>query len=679
MFESIYHAFNTNYAQIKEIAPHLADLGFTHIQFPPIQRTRVLSGSDLPLLQGQIKARELHLQEYESLCLKARAKEAAYPNHTFTYLLEQRIYYINQPLLRAIYSGLLAGSCNTKTKVDWVFSSGAWKRSRAAQIILSVYASKAPKKYPYYTLYREAELVVNAPTKPRADPGLQTKLADAYATHQRIQERIKSCSGGTVHADLLQQSAECKKSYMRLKSLESLHIQYEKSNAELATLSAAATELRKQCLNDFSDVDVPLPSHQAWSALFNIICVAEFLLHPPWWMIYQPVRLAVGTTMHGDTDELYNAIHACKRAGLYVIADIVVNNFAAIAGERDDWQPYAQNRGAQTLADTDAVNSVTGKKLQTLLLDALGTDDLSALTPPFECTTGQDPTQCWMSGALPQLNQDHPAVSEQQTKFMITLRGMGIDGVRIDAAAHLRPADCVRAIAMFPGLSYIEYVGGSESWRAYPDRAYSSVARLEDFAIGEDLYKHIFSEQAQFERIKNYGHVRLQRHENLDSVVMIVNHDQLMGSLPSAVFESLPSRRTYELSLAYLLQRIYGTPLLMPHDIEFMGVHDALRFRKQMAMSNIIREYVHIPEHGVVYIYKFNTNDECKFVSVFNLRESVLETVYGDVAALSFCWFRVDSEPGLNLVYNQTRSSWMRRYYRSRNGRRRGLTRRHPK
>ena len=61
-FNSIFHAFNMRYTRISELAEQLANLGITHIQFPPVQTTRKLSLMDYSLLTHQLDfiAKGLH-------------------------------------------------------------------------------------------------------------------------------------------------------------------------------------------------------------------------------------------------------------------------------------------------------------------------------------------------------------------------------------------------------------------------------------------------------------------------------------------------------------------------------------------------------------------------------------------------------------------------------------------
>lgn len=40
---SIFHAFNMRYTTIREIIPRLKELEISHVQFPPIQTTLVIS------------------------------------------------------------------------------------------------------------------------------------------------------------------------------------------------------------------------------------------------------------------------------------------------------------------------------------------------------------------------------------------------------------------------------------------------------------------------------------------------------------------------------------------------------------------------------------------------------------------------------------------------------------
>jgi hypothetical protein len=396
-------------------------------------------------------------------------------------------------------------------------------------------------------------------------------------------------------------------------------------------------------------IKIALPAFNSTVAKhwLNVVSIAELLVYSPWWLIYQPVELAIGDTLLGTKSDILHAIGACNNAGLSVISDIVVNNLAATPGERDAWKPLSP----LPLANTNTLLEVEGyispetiQKAKTLLKSAFGSEDLSLLTPPYECKKGQNPLMCWMSGALPQLNQSHPTIKDTLYNFLQSLKDVGVSGVRIDAAAHLAPDVCDRIIREFQGLSYIEYVGDSP-------QLYN--VRLEDFAIGEDLYLRIFSEQAQYSRLKNYGWDKLSRVENADSVTMIINHDHIMGSIQSQVFQQLPSEITYELSIVYLIQRIYGYVLLMPHDLEFTSVQKALALRKKMKFAGVIHEHVYV-NGNYIHIEKYNKIG-CCFEVYINMNDTAIYTEYGIIEAYSFDYYELNPV-NIEQVFNNTQN-----------------------
>lgn len=253
------------------------------------------------------------------------------------------------------------------------------------------------------------------------------------------------------------------------------------------------------------------------------------------------------------------------------------------------------------------------KDVKLLLKNAFDDDSLDMLTPPYGSVEGQEPTVAWMSQALPQVNQDNQTIQSFQDIFLKSLVEIGADGIRIDAASHISPNHIKRLLDRFnihykneSDCSYIEYVGGAK----FNHDSYRRLnIRLEDFGIGPDLYKNIFVPNGNIDRLKNYGNTKLDREPNLDSVVMIVNHDHLMGSIKSEIMDLIPSRYTYQMSVVYLLQRIYGNILLMPHDISLPYVRDALKLRKKMFDMKIDKEYTD------TYKYRNGGSNQISFIS----------------------------------------------------------------
>jgi hypothetical protein len=605
------------YRDIAAQASEIRARGYTHVQFPPIQPTLVLSEHDGALLRAQVKASIAFLPQLERMVRNVREKVAVYAPHSFDFLLKERIACIGQPTVRALYTAVLEGAMTPHADYETVLRTGP---SAVAKAVLDCVARG--QRSPWYAMVRAADLVLEG-IDPNAAPDF-TALDAAVAV--AVADRT---------------------AWLRLK-----HERHRLAlSAELAGLLAAAAEQRAAVL-ECTEFTAPPTKPFGATALrhWNRTVLLEYMVYPPWWIVYQPTHLAIGPTPLGSMDDIKTAIRACAAQTLGVIADIVVNNLAAV-GERDAWAPMvATHPDAHTCADLLPTTPTPPHivRLRARIREALGTEDMTTLLPPFACGGTQEPTCCWMSQALPQLNQDHPAVQAAQHAFLAQLAAAGVTSLRIDAAVHMSPAHCQRIVDTFAALrgdaaaedlSYIEYVGGSESWRAFPFETYRHI-RMEDFAIGECLYKTLFGPRADLVPSKNYGGTCLSRHPSLESVVMLINHDQLQGTLPPDIYTDLPSRYTYDLSLVYLLQRIYGAVLLLPHQDTSPVVQQALAFRARMRERGIVREYVAVTADSTMFhSYKYDTTGTCVGWCTIDLTHARTEE------AVTFVWAPATAVP----------------------------------
>jgi hypothetical protein len=664
---TIFHAFNMRYSAIRDIIPRLVELGISHVQFPPIQKTRTFSEYDGELLRNQVHTYEKRLVHFNELCLKAQEKSIKYKGNVFDHILRAHIYYINQPTLRLMYNALVDGISYSEL-IQHTINEIRIHGSQIAKAFIEI--GFIGKKHRWYNLFQIADMILMGVnpllyTKEKFDSNEQqieniTLLLKSY--NKEISEYKKNKLNPPEN--IVTMHKEIKVSLLNLHRLKYQLTQSKLLYELIQTSPSLIQEIKGEKLNiNAHKFDLIKAKH-----LLNCIHFYELIVYPPWWLIYQPVQLAIGDTFLGTRDEIQEAVHTCTTHGIRVIIDIVVNNLAATAGERAEWASIANYEGDWKTHPHQAPIL----RLKQLLHDAFGSDDLNIITAPRDCKWGQEPTHCWMSLALPQLNQMHPLVQSKQNEFLKSLADLGVDGVRIDAAAHLSPEHCERIIQTFNsfknhcGVSYIEYLGGSESWRKYPFAEYHSRLRLEDFDIGESLYTEIFGARAQLERTKNYANSSLKRYTNLDSVVMLLNHDHIMESIPSKIFIDLPSKTTYDLALAYLLQRVYGHVLLMPHDISSQTIIRAIDLRKQMRKHHIVREYVDIYNNSVMISCKFDIHDDCVFISAFNLHNEAQPIMYGVLEAHSFQWIVNTNQfilSDISNVYNRTRNTFMRNCY----------------
>lgn len=187
----------------------------------------------------------------------------------------------------------------------------------------------------------------------------------------------------------------------------------------------------------------------------------------PWYFAYQPVSYRLQGRM-GSRDDLRKAIQSCRKAGVRVYADAVVNH---MTGGGNDANPYHRNPNAGC--------ATWGVKNSSLNINALGTAPESGPSPMFTQSyvytegsyTGKPPSQefpaahlgptdfhcerplnswtdplClnagWLSG-LTDINTEKDSVRERIADYMTDLLSIGFSGFRVDAAKHISPDNLV--------------------------------------------------------------------------------------------------------------------------------------------------------------------------------------------------------------------------------------------
>ena len=154
-FYTIYHAFNMRYKTIGDLASDVAALGFTHIQFPPVQPTRTLVERDGELIRAQVKKCREQLRSFSELCAAASEKKRRYTGFQFDYFLRQRVYYTNMPTLRLLHVLLLEG-----VSYDDLLASLGSAKTLSPIAVAICEASISGKRHPYYALKEAADLLL---------------------------------------------------------------------------------------------------------------------------------------------------------------------------------------------------------------------------------------------------------------------------------------------------------------------------------------------------------------------------------------------------------------------------------------------------------------------------------------------------------------------------------------
>ncbi|KAH3746185.1 alpha amylase domain protein [Pelomyxa schiedti] len=177
----------------------------------------------------------------------------------------------------------------------------------------------------------------------------------------------------------------------------------------------------------------------------------------PWYFMYQPVSYRFEGRM-GTTEDLRNMIYTCRKYGLRVYADAVINHMVGSGNDanpnhrsNDNGCNYFPNKNSSA-ADVSpfysqgysyTYNTHTDQNpLQEFPAVPYGPLDfhcerpLNSWTDPLELNAG------WLDG-LVDLNTEHEYVQQRIADFLTSLLSIGFSGFRVDAAKHISPDDLV--------------------------------------------------------------------------------------------------------------------------------------------------------------------------------------------------------------------------------------------
>ena len=122
-----------------------------------------------------------------------------------------------------------------------------------------------------------------------------------------------------------------------------------------------------------------------------------------WWWIYQPLGFYIGTNALGTKDDLKSLCQEADKYGIKIVADIVANHLAGdhsrIQNDLKDSQYWHQDIGPAQDGDR------------------------------YKVTHG--------TIGMPDLNTEHSYVQQCVANYVQELKGVGVDGIRWDAAKHI--------------------------------------------------------------------------------------------------------------------------------------------------------------------------------------------------------------------------------------------------
>lgn len=144
----------------------------------------------------------------------------------------------------------------------------------------------------------------------------------------------------------------------------------------------------------------------------------------PWFERYQPMSFKL-QTRSGSEEEFAQMVQRCRKAGVRIYVDVVVNHMAPAA----QTTPVIGTGGSEADPSTFDFPAVPFKR-----------EDFHS---PCAIQNYQNATEvrtCELS-ALPDLNQTKEHVREEIIAFMDHLVDLGVAGFRMDACKHMLPSD----------------------------------------------------------------------------------------------------------------------------------------------------------------------------------------------------------------------------------------------
>jgi alpha-amylase len=172
----------------------------------------------------------------------------------------------------------------------------------------------------------------------------------------------------------------------------------------------------------------------------------------PWWFIYQPVSYRLHSRS-GDKKQFKNMINTCRKHGVRVYSDAVINHMAgngndmyadhrnSAGGSCIHWGPKAGSAGSPWwTTGWQFENNAYTKKMPVLEFPAVpyGPSDFHCERSLSSWTDGNILNLGWLSG-LTDLNTEKEYVQQRIADYITTMLSMGVSGIRIDAAKHIAP------------------------------------------------------------------------------------------------------------------------------------------------------------------------------------------------------------------------------------------------
>ncbi|KAJ7885418.1 alpha-amylase, partial [Mycena leptocephala] len=162
----------------------------------------------------------------------------------------------------------------------------------------------------------------------------------------------------------------------------------------------------------------------------------EHITGTQWWTDYQPVSYTL-TSKRGNRAQFSNMISACNKAGVGVIADVVLNHMTSGSGVGFAGNSYSKYSYPAVPYNSSQFHYCNGNTAA----------DISNYNDAYNVRF------CELVG-LADLAQEQTSVRTIMAAFLNDLLSLGVAGFRIDAAKHMSPTDLAAIRSLVRGSFY---------------------------------------------------------------------------------------------------------------------------------------------------------------------------------------------------------------------------------
>ncbi|XP_029680697.1 alpha-amylase A-like [Formica exsecta] len=280
----------------------------------------------------------------------------------------------------------------------------------------------------------------------------------------------------------------------------------------------------------------------------------------PWYERYQPLSYNI-ISRSGNESEFENMVNRCKKVGVQIYVDVVVNHMSA------DAQPAYGTGG--TSADPKDFS-----------YPGVPYSSQDFHTPPCQIqyndyfNNATKVRDCELNG-LHDLDQSKKHVRSKIIGFFNKIIDLGIAGLRIDAAKHMWPQDLKFIYNKTKNLSTkagflprtrpyiyqeVTYLDGEAIKRS----EYNKFANVIEFQFGAILGS-MFRGQDKLSKLETFDNPKAWKMlSSGDALVMVDNHDNQRGhGSGGSTILTYKDPKPYKMAIAFMLAYPYGHPRVM--------------------------------------------------------------------------------------------------------------------